>query len=263
MDDIRSSLSKMKKKFKHRVGLTGRKRKSDGTRANPGEEGADSTSSLPQSEPHAVVGESYDGQGDKANAAGKRVIPTYRAQPEGPESVPARGSDNSREGGEADIDEGEASQRHSHLHPDVEVAVESGRSGELEGVYPSPSTPSIPHGGKPGGTWIWLLLSIPLVILSDNVGTSAFPDHGPDVRSDENLDPSAVADETKLNYGPTASATAGLLHEARDSAGSFGPLKSIARSLCFVLDNYEVWTPSRTSCLQCSMLTVVLADGGE
>ena len=149
MDDIRASLSKMKKKAKHL--LTGKKRKPDGTATNPGE-GINPASSVPQPEPHVVVGESYDGEGDTAGAAGEPVFSTDQPpQPDGPESVPAHGSDGGQEGGEADVDGGEAGQMDSHLHPDVEVSAGSEHSEELEGVYLSPSTPSISHGGKPGG----------------------------------------------------------------------------------------------------------------
>jgi len=156
MDDIRGSYNKMKKKIKHR--LAGRKRKPDGT--DPGEERADSTSSLPQPEPHIVAGEqqephvvvseSYNREGGGANVAGERVFSTDRPlQPDGPESTPARGSDNGQEGGEVDIDEGEINQGHSQPHSDVDPAMGSGRSGEAERVYPSSSTPSIPHSGEP------------------------------------------------------------------------------------------------------------------
>jgi len=151
MDDIRGSLSKMKKKAKHL--LTGKKRKQDGTGANPGEEGADSTSALPQPESHVVVDESCDEEGDKADVAGEPVFSMGQPpQPDGPESVPARGGDVNREGEGADVDGGEASQMNSHPHPGVEVAVGSGYGGEPQGVYPSPSTPSILHGGKPDST---------------------------------------------------------------------------------------------------------------
>jgi len=155
MDDIRGSLSKMKKKAKHL--LTGKKRKPDGTATNPGE-GVDSASSVPQLEPHVVVGGSYDGEGDKAGAAGEPGFSTDQPpQPAGPESVPAPGSDDGREGGETDVDGGEASLMDSHPRPDVEVAAESGHSGELEEVQSSSSTPSISHGGKPDlSTWMLL-----------------------------------------------------------------------------------------------------------
>ena len=36
----------------------------------------------------------------------------------------------------------------------------------------------------------------------------------------------------------------------RDSADAFGPLKSVANGLCFVLENYEVQPSSRT-CYPC------------
>ena len=99
-----------------------------------------------------MVNESRDREGNRDNTAGERATSTDRSpQPDGAESVPAHGNDNGQEGGEADVDGGEPSQRGSRPHSDVEVAVGSGRGGELEGVYPSPSTPSIPHGGKPDG----------------------------------------------------------------------------------------------------------------
>jgi len=150
MDDIRSSLSKTKKKLKQR--LTGRKRKPDGTGANPGEEGADSTSSLPQPGPHVVSDESHARDGDGAKAAGEQAFSTDPPpHPDGPESVPAHGDDDNQEGGEADIDGGEAIQSHSRSHLEVEAAVGSGHSEGL-GVYPSPSTPSISHGMEPDST---------------------------------------------------------------------------------------------------------------
>ena len=149
MDDIRGSLSKMKKKFKRRLGLTGRKRRPDGTGVNPGGEETDSTSSFPQPEPHVVAGKSYDREGERSDAAGERVFSTGSPQPDGTESVLVRGGDVGQEGEGGDVDGGEANQIHSHQHPDVEVVVGSGHGGELEGVHPSPSTPSILHGGKP------------------------------------------------------------------------------------------------------------------
>jgi len=142
MDDIRGPLSRMKKKLNR---LTGGKRKPDKTGANPDEETTDSTSSLPQPEPHVVAGKSYGREGDRANAAGEKEFSTDRLQP-------AREGDNGQGGEVADVDGEEVSQRHSHLHPDAEVTVGSERSGEPEGVHPSPSAPLISHGGKLDGT---------------------------------------------------------------------------------------------------------------
>jgi len=108
----------MKKKFKHR--LVGRRRKPDGMGASSGGEGTDSTSSLPQPGPRVVTRESYDREGHRADAARERVLSTDRPPlPDGPGSVPARGS---------------------------------GHSGKLEEVFPSLSTPSISRGGKPDST---------------------------------------------------------------------------------------------------------------
>ena len=73
------------------------------------------------------------------------------------------------------------------------------------------------------------------------------PDHDPEVaHPDESLEPSTAADEKESNSKSTASATTELLRGVRDSAGGFGPLKSVARSLCSILDNCEVWPPSHT-----------------
>jgi hypothetical protein len=73
--------------------------------------------------------------------------------------MPAPRSENDREGGEADVDGKEVSERDLHPYLDVEIVVESGPGREgndangqkVERVYPSPSTPSIPHSGKPDG----------------------------------------------------------------------------------------------------------------
>jgi len=143
MDGIRDSLSGMKKKFKHR--LTGRKRKPDGTAVNPDGE----TNLLPQPEYHAAEGESHGREEDGADVAGERDF--LMDQPPQPESVPVRG-DNGQGEEVVDVDGGEASQRYSRPHPDVEVTVRSGRSREPEGVDPSPSIPLISHGGKLGST---------------------------------------------------------------------------------------------------------------
>ena len=56
--------------------------------------------------------------------------------------------------------------------------------------------------------------------------------------------PGTVADENKSDWKSTASASAKLiLRGVRDSADAFGPLKSVAGGLCFILDNCEVWFP--------------------
>jgi len=87
-----------------------------------------------------------------------------------------------------------------------------------------------------------------LTVLSEDIDTSTAPDHVSEgLRPDKNIAPSVTADEKKSYRKPTASATAELLRGMRDSASTFGPLKPIARSLCFILDNCEVWLPSSHS----------------
>ena len=78
----------------------------------------------------------------------------------------------------------------------------------------------------------------------DNVATTA-PDHVlATLDYDKNGESSVTADKNKSNSNrkPTASATAKfLLRWARDSVDAFGPLKSVAGGLCFILENCEVW----------------------
>ena len=61
----------------------------------------------------------------------------------------------------------------------------------------------------------------------------------------ENVEPGAAADESGSDWKSTVSSTAKLLlRGVRDSADAFPPLKSVAGGLCFILENYEVWSPS-------------------
>ena len=64
---------------------------------------------------------------------------------------------------------------------------------------------------------------------------------GPDTEN-ENAGASAVAVENRPDWKSTASSSAKLvLRAVRDSADTFGPLKSVAGGLCFILENCEVW----------------------
>ena len=71
--------------------------------------------------------------------------------------------------------------------------------------------------------------------------TSTVPNHAPAVlRPDESAEQSAAA-ESKSNWKSNTFATAKLLlRGVRDSADAFGPLKSVAGGLCFILENCEV-----------------------
>ena len=61
-----------------------------------------------------------------------------------------------------------------------------------------------------------------------------------------NVGARAAADEGRPGWKSTASSSAKLvLRAVRDSADAFGPLKSVAGGLCFILENCEVrWLPS-------------------
>ena len=84
-----------------------------------------------------------------------------------------------------------------------------------------------------------------LIVLSDNTDIPAILDHvseDPRPNENENTEPSATANKKKSDWGSTTSTTAKLLlHGVRDSADAFGPLKSVAGGLCFILENCEVW----------------------
>jgi hypothetical protein len=61
------------------------------------------------------------------------------------------------------------------------------------------------------------------------------------LRPNERTEPTVTTEEKESGWKSTASATAKLLLcGVRDSADAFGPLKSVAGGLCFVLENCEV-----------------------
>jgi len=97
-----------------------------------------------------------------------------------------------------------------------------------------------------------LFLPLPLIVPSDNADTSAVPDPAPEVlHPEKSVGPSAAANENMLDWKSIASATAKLLlRGVRDSADAFGPLKSVAGGLCFILENREVRPISRVHCPQ-------------
>ena len=64
---------------------------------------------------------------------------------------------------------------------------------------------------------------------------------GPDIENENAAGASTVAVENRPDWRSTASSSAKLvLRAVRDSADAFGPLKSVAGGLCFILDNCEV-----------------------
>jgi len=74
-----------------------------------------------------------------------------------------------------------------------------------------------------------------------NADIPAIPDHvQEDPRPNEGAEPNPAADK-KSTWKSTVSAAAKLLlRGVSDSADAFGPLKSVAGGLCFILDNCEV-----------------------
>ena len=63
---------------------------------------------------------------------------------------------------------------------------------------------------------------------------------GPNVEN-EDVRAGAATDENRPDWKTTASSSAKLvLRAVRDSADAFGPLKSVAGGLCFILENCEV-----------------------
>jgi len=157
--DFRDSLPRLKKKVKHR--LTGKKPKPNKTVIDAGGESAGSTSSRPASEARIVVGGSRDQGGKEPDAGGGQVRSTIRLpQPDEPGPTPASGSVNDQGRRGADVDVEEVEQALSHLHSaDVKVGDGSGPAKgkgvdgmKVEQIYPSQSTTSIPHDGKPGST---------------------------------------------------------------------------------------------------------------
>jgi len=243
MEEIRDSVSRLKKKLKHR--LTGSKREPGGTGASThSEESVDPAGPLPQAEPLVVAGGHHDRDGNGANVDGRRVRSTdWPQQPDELGSVPAHRSDSDQERREADI----------------EVTTRSGNSrdgtdsdGKTERVCPSPSIASIPHSGTSDSTLVWLFWLLPLIVPPDSVETSAIPDSVAAVpRPNESAERSAAVDENKPSWKSNAFAMAKLLlRGVRESADAFGPLKSVAGGLCFILENYEV-RPFSALIIQC------------
>ena len=75
------------------------------------------------------------------------------------------------------------------------------------------------------------------------------------------LRPNTAVDESESDWKTTASASAKLLlRGVSSSSDAFGPLKSVAGGLCFILENCEVCPPSR---MISAILNVPAAYEGE
>ena len=250
MDNMRKSLSKLKKDFKHRIG--GIKRGPDQAGADAAGEGVGSPASLLRPGPHVEDGRTSTD-----------VSQTYSTDsPPHPQPVTA-GEDhlNNPKRNEEDTDKKGVSRSRSSPDPDVEGAG-SGPSREVERTSSPPTVTPIKSKQEPDGMWTPSPQLLCLITLLTNTDAPAVPDRAQrDSRPDENTEPSAAANEKKSSWKPTALATAKLLlRGVRDSADAFGPLKSVAGGLCFILENCEVWASPR---FNMTTLTGTSANEGE
>ncbi|KAF9645378.1 WD40 repeat-like protein [Thelephora ganbajun] len=79
-----------------------------------------------------------------------------------------------------------------------------------------------------------------VIVPSDDLDTATDPGHVPEVPHSDESAPSITAEEKKSNWKSTAYYTARLLLlGVSESASAFGPLKSVAGGLCFILENCE------------------------
>ena len=120
--------------------------------------------------------------------------------------------------------------------------------GEVSPADPSdvPSTPLISDGGEFNSvTTPQLSQPLPVTIPSGNTEDPFIVDRvrEPVKLPTYALDPSAAPEDTSSRES-AASATANvILSEVKESSDAYTPLKSIARYLCIILDNCEVWFP--------------------
>ena len=237
MDDVRKSLSKLKEGFKHRIG--GKKRGQDKAVANTAGERTGSPTSLPRPSPRVE-----DGITTADVSQAHPIDPPSHPEPTAVDKD--RLDDPQRE---VDVGEKEVSRSRSSLDPDVVGAAGSGPSREIKQTSSPPPVTSIAPKQEPDGTWTPSPRLLCLITVLDNTVTPAVPDRvQPDPRSDENVEPSDAANEKKSSWKSTALSTAKLLlRGVRDSADAFGPLKSVAGGLCFILENCEVWLSPHTA----------------
>ena len=248
MDDVRKSLSKLKKDLKHRIG--GKKRGPDKAGANTAGERVGSPASPLR--PGLRVEDARTST-DVLKTCSTDLPPHLQPGVAGEDCL------NDPQGKEEDTDEKGVSRSRSSLDPDVEGAGSGPSRGIKLASSPLSVTP-ITSKQEPDGTWALSPQLLCLITLLDNTEASAVPDSvQPDPHPGENTEPSATANEKKLSWKSTALATAKLLlRGVRDSADAFGPLKSVAGGLCFILDNYEVWASPT-----CSMTTLTGTSANE
>ena len=250
MDNMRKSLSKLKKDFKHRIG--GKKYGLDETGANAAGERVGSPASLLRPGPRVEDGRTITDVSQPYSTDSPPHPQPVMAGEDHPDD-PQRKEENTDKQG--------VNRSRSSLDPDVEGAG-SGPSRRIKLASSPLSVTPITSKQEPDGTWALSPQLLCLITLLDNTEASAVPDRvQPDPHPGENTEPSATANEKKPSWKPTALATAKLLlRGVRDSADAFGPLKSVAGGLCFILENCEVWASPTCSI---TTLTGTPANEGE
>ena len=236
LEDMRKSFSNLKKDLKHRLG--GKKRAPDRAGDDAAGERVGSSASLLQPDSR-VAGSSHNEEGSRISTDVSQV------RSRDPSPMPAdegRRDDSQRK--KADVDRKEGGQGDSRLDPDAEVAAGSGSNREDKRAHSPLPVTSIPPKQEPDSTWALSPQLLCLIIPLHNVGTSEVPDHiQKELRPDGNAESNTAASEKKSSWKSTAYASAKLLlRGVRDSADAFGPLKSVAGGLCFILENCEVWS---------------------
>ena len=118
------------------------------------------------------------------------------------------------------------------------------REKNQHGRTPSPFEGSISSARRRYVDMLFQLLC--LIISSNHVDTSTLPDNVPGgLHPSEGAEKSGAAKRNESSWKSTASTIAKLLlRGVSESAGTFGPLKSVAGGLCFILQNFEVWSSS-------------------
>ena len=144
MDNMRTSFSRFKKDIKDH--LRRKKHAPDRVGANPAEGSAGPLDSPPPPD-HRGTASGHDEEGTRITTDVSQARSRDRSPQ--PEPIPAgKGSDDPQRR-EADVGEKEASQGHSRLDPDVEVA---GGSGPNQGARSSLPPPSFPQKAEPDST---------------------------------------------------------------------------------------------------------------
>ena len=149
MDDIRKSLSKLKKGFKHRVG--GKKHAPDEAGENTAGEGAGLSASPLRPDPRITVS-GHDGGGSKISTDVSRAH--SRDPSPHPEPVPADRGRLDDPQSEVDVDEKQVTRKHSSPDPGV-VGAAGGEPGQEVKEVSSPlSVTPIPPKQEPDSTWV-------------------------------------------------------------------------------------------------------------